>query len=311
MSGVELLIAAIIGVGLDFVLGDPVQMPHMVRWAGYFAQRCERTMVNAFGRNALSGVVFWLLMVGGFVATYWILALSFYRVSPWLKTLFDGLVLFQAIAYRDLVKHLLAVKDAFRRGLETARRAVSMIVGRDTDRMEKDDVCRAAIESGAENLSDAIIAPLFWFALLGPVGALGYRISNTLDAMVGHRNDRYEQFGNFSARVDDVLSFVPARLCCLLLLPPREWSGVPSLGPDAREHPSVNAGWPEAAMARRLGVVIGGRMYENGKLVQTAEMNAGARQPTPVDIERTTRFIGSAYAKALVAAMALLAIRAF
>ena len=143
--------------------------------------------------------------------------------------------------------------------LEEARRRVSYIVGRDTERMDESDVCRAAIESGSENLSDAVIAPLFWYVVAGPWGILIYRIANTLDTIVGHRNQRYERFGKFSARVDDVLNFVPARISELLVLGFRRIGEMPGLAPDARKHASLNAGWPEAAMARFLGVVIGGQ----------------------------------------------------
>lgn len=310
-GGVDVVVAGVIGVGLDFVFGDPVRMPHMVRLTGNVSQRLEAVLARALGREVWVGVLFWLLIVGGFVGAYYLLAAAFFRTSPWLKLLFDGLVLFQAIAYKDLVQHVAAVQRAFDKGLAAARAKVAMIVGRDTDRMERADVCRAAIESGSENLSDAVIAPLLWFALFGPVGALVYRISNTLDAMVGHRNARYERFGKCAARVDDVLNFIPARLCALLTLPPRDWGRIGELGPDAGKHPSVNSGWPEAAMAKRLGVVIGGRMYKDGKLVQTAEMNAGARQPTPGDIERATRVMLEVYVKALVLSGLWLALRAW
>jgi adenosylcobinamide-phosphate synthase len=288
-----------IGVALDFVFGDPRKMPHIVKWVGALAVLGETQLVRLLGRSVFAGMILWAVVVLVVTASYAVCAWGASLMGDWAKVLLDGLLLFQCIAYRDLVRHVVAVKSGLDRGLEEGRRRVSWIVGRDTEQMEEDDVCRAAIESGAENLNDAVVAPLFWFALFGPLGALIFRISNTLDAMVGHRTARFERLGKASARIDDLLNYLPARLCCLLLLKVSEARYWRRLRPDAKLHPSFNAGWPEAAMAQRLGVVIGGRMYEGGKLVQTAEMNKGARQPKRADILRATDLMGIAYAKCL------------
>ncbi|MBD5779677.1 cobalamin biosynthesis protein CobD [Pelagicoccus sp. NFK12] len=292
-------IALGIGVALDFVFGDPRKMPHIVKWVGALAVAGETQLVRLLGRSVFAGMILWAVVVLVMTAGYAVCAWGAGLIGDWAKVLLDGLLLFQCIAYRDLVKHVVAVKSGLDRGLEEGRRRVSWIVGRDTEQMEEDDVCRAAIESGAENLNDAVVAPLFWFALFGPLGALVFRVSNTLDAMVGHRTARFERLGKASARIDDLLNYLPARLCCLLLLKVSEVRCWRRLRPDAKLHPSFNAGWPEAAMAQRLGVVIGGRMYEGGKLVQTAEMNKGARQPKRADILRATDLMGIAYAKCL------------
>lgn len=292
-------IALSLGVALDFFLGDPRKMPHVVRFVGKLSVWAERGLVRGLGRTVFAGLVLWLGIVAVCVSAYLGIAWGLEHIGLWAKLLFDGLLVFQCIAYRDLVRHVLAVKRGLERGLPEGRERVSWIVGRDTEQMDADDVCRAAIESGAENLNDAVIAPLFWFALLGPLGALVFRVSNTLDAMVGHRSERFEKLGKVSARIDDALNFFPARLCSLLLLKFGEAYRWRRLKADAALHPSFNAGWPEAAMADRLGVVIGGKMYEGGQLVQTAEMNEGARQPSRSDIERATELMGLAYAKCL------------
>ncbi len=274
-------------------------MPHLVRLVGKLAVVGETFLVRLLGRSVFAGLALWLGIVAICLGGYGVVAWGLESLGHWFRIVFDGVLLFQCIAYRDLVRHVLAVKSGLERSLAEGRQRVSWIVGRDTDRMEEDDVCRAAIESGAENLNDAVIAPLFWFALFGPVGALVFRVSNTMDAMVGHRTPRFEKLGKVSARIDDALNFVPARLCCVLLLKLSDavkWRGLKA---DATLHPSFNAGWPEAAMAKRLGVVIGGRMYEGGELVQTAEMNKGARQPNRKDVARTTYFMGWAYLKCL------------
>ncbi len=284
-----------IGIALDFIFGDPRRMPHIVRVIGFVIGKGESIMVSLLGRSVLAGIFFWIGIVALFVVAYLILSHLLFITDPWLKVVFDALIIFQCIAFKDLVKHVRAVKQALSKSITKARQRISWIVGRDTDRMDKSDVCRAAIESGSENLNDAVIAPLFWLALFGPIGALVFRIANTLDAMVGHRNERYEKLGKASARIDDLLNFIPARLCCLLILGFRNSLHWRHLRTDAIKHPSLNAGWPEAAMAKRLNVVIGGKMYENGQLVQTAEMNAGAPQPTPNDIERSIQVMSYAY----------------
>ncbi|MDQ8187536.1 adenosylcobinamide-phosphate synthase CbiB [Pelagicoccus sp. SDUM812002] len=300
----DFAIALGIGVILDFVFGDPRGMPHLVRLVGALAVKGEQFLVRSLGRSIFAGAILWLGITAICTGGYLLLSWGAEMVGHWLKLLIDGLLLFQCIAYRDLVKHVVAVKLGLDRSLAEGRQRVSWIVGRDTERMEEEDVCRAAIESGAENLNDAVIAPLFWFALFGPMGALVFRVSNTMDAMVGHRTERFEKLGKVSARIDDVLNVIPARLCCMLVLKlgeARRWRRLKS---DATLHPSFNAGWPEAAMAKRLGVVIGGRMYEKGELVQTAEMNRGARQPIRKDVVRATRIMGIAYAKCLALVLA-------
>ncbi|MEM9157678.1 MAG: adenosylcobinamide-phosphate synthase CbiB [Verrucomicrobiota bacterium] len=293
------IIAAALGVTLDLVFGDPIRMPHIVRFIGWLTVKCEELIVSKLGRSIFSGLLLWLLLNVGLLTTYHLLASLLSAFSPWPKVLLDALLIFQCLAFKDLVKHVRLVRIALGQNIEKARKRVSYIVGRDTKQMDESDVCRAAIESGSENLNDAVIAPLFWLFILGPAGIFLFRISNTLDAMVGHRNERYELLGKVSARVDDVLNFIPARLCALFILPMKKLSLYTSLKPDAIKHPSPNAGWPEASMAHRLGVVIGGRMYENGELVQTAQMNEGRRQPNPMDIERSTKVMGIAYAKAI------------
>lgn len=296
---VDYAIALALGVALDFVFGDPRKMPHLVRFVGLLAVNGESISVKVFGRNVFAGLILWVGTVAVCLATYLCAAWALSQVGHWAKLLLDALLVFQCIAYRDLVKHVLAVKAGLEKSLDEGRTRVSWIVGRDTDRMEEADVCRAAIESGAENLNDAVIAPLFWIAIFGPLGGLVFRVSNTMDAMVGHRTERFEKIGKVSARIDDALNFVPARLCCLLLLKPKDAPSWRTLRGDAKKHPSVNAGWPEAAMAKRLGVVIGGKMYARGKLVQTAEMNEGAPQPNRNDVVGATRLMGIAYAKCL------------
>lgn len=301
--------AYIIGILLDVVFGDPVRMPHIVKAVGMMTKPFEILIGRLIGRTVLAGIVLWLVIIGIMFGAYFGILYVFqaYNLGEWPKIALDSIIIFQAIAFKDLVKHLTEIRDAFKLNVALARRSVGQIVGRDTQFMDRSDVCRAAIESGSENLNDAIVAPIFWMLLLGPIGALLFRISNTLDAIVGHRNERYEKMGKCSARIDDVLNYIPARLCTLMILGMRNLSTVWKLRLDAAKHPSANAGWPEAAMAKYLGVVLGGRMFENNQLVQTAQMNVGAKQPEPHDIDRCIQRIKETFAKTLIfAAVAII-----
>ena len=206
------------------------------------------------------------------------------------------------LAQRSLVDHVLAVAKGLRTGLEEGRAEVAMIVGRDTGQMDENAVGRAAIESAAENLSDGIIAPAFWFAIAGLPGLLIYKITNTADSMIGYRTPRYEAFGWAAARLDDVLNFIPARLTALLIAPMQ----ITKIGPDARLHRSPNAGWPEAAMALRLDIALSGPRTYEGQLTDFPWVNAATRKvAAPRDIEQTVAVLWSAWAAALALSLLL------
>lgn len=170
------------------------------------------------------------------------------------------------LAQRSLVDHVRAVGDALRLSLGQGRRAVSMIVGRDTAAMDEPAVARAAIESAAENLSDGVIAPAFWFLIGGLPGILIYKIANTADSMIGHRTSRHEEFGWAAARFDDLLNLIPARLTAALIALAHGWFDARPILRDAPLHRSPNAGWPEAAMAVVLNVALSGPRSYHGEM---------------------------------------------
>ena len=299
-------IACILGLALDLIFGDPRKMPHLVKLAGNLISQLERFWVKHLGRTIFSGTLLWLslmlVMLGGYLLLRGLLS----SIHPWLTLPMDAIVVFQSIAFTDLTKHVAAIADALSVSIEKARERVSWIVGRDTSRMDEDAVCRAAIESGSENYNDGAIAPLFWLLVFGPAGALFFRLCNTLDAMIGHRTARFEKIGKLSARMDDVLNFIPARLCSLITLGSWDIRAWWQLRADANKHPSWNAGWPEAAMAKRLNIVIGGEMYKDAKLLHTQTMNTGARQPNANDIRRSIVVMRQTYAYSLIAATLIL-----
>ncbi|MEL6998074.1 MAG: adenosylcobinamide-phosphate synthase CbiB [Pseudomonadota bacterium] len=193
------------------------------------------------------------------------------------------------IAHTSLVDHVKAVANGLRQSLADGRRAVSMIVGRDPESLDEAGVARAAIESAAENFSDGVVAPIFWFAVAGLPGIAAYKIVNTADSMIGHRNDRYLEFGWASARLDDLLNIIPARLTGFLFaVVSGNKATVPVMFRDAPGHRSPNAGWPESAMAALLGVALAGPRQYGDQIVDDPYMNAeGRRETTADDIDRT------------------------
>ena len=198
------------------------------------------------------------------------------------------------IAQRSLYQHVARVRSAFAEGgLAGARKAVAMIVGRDPEQLDEAGICRAAIESCAENFSDGVVAPVFWLALLGLPGLIAYKTINTADSMIGHRSERYESFGWAAARLDDLVNLVPARLSAVLLASAAPIAGgaistsLRVVRRDASKHRSPNAGWPESAMAGALGVALAGPRRYATHMVDDPFLNDEATsQVVPDDIGR-------------------------
>lgn len=211
------------------------------------------------------------------------------------------------LAQRSLADHVSDVARALRLSVAAGRVSVSRIVGRDTAQMDEPAIVRGAIESGAENLSDAVVAPVFWFLILGLPGLLAYKAINTADSMIGYRTPRHERFGWAAARLDDLLNLLPARLTALLLvLACGMWPNWHELRRDARLHRSPNAGWPEAAMARALSIALSGPRSYHGTLRDLPWVNAGGRRDaTPDDIDRAVSMLWRAWALFLVLALLL------
>ena len=213
------------------------------------------------------------------------------------------------LAQRSLVDHVSAVADGLRLSLGEGRQAVSRIVGRDMRAADPPAIARAAIESAAENLSDGVIAPAFWFLLAGLPGLLVYKVVNTADSMIGYLSPRYAAFGKAAARVDDVLNWAPARLTCLLIIFVEGfWHARVEIAANARTHRSPNAGWPEAAMAQALGIALAGPRRYEGVLQDLAWINPqGCKEIGPIEIDGALRILWKTWSAALLA-LALLAL---
>ncbi|MDD2899799.1 MAG: adenosylcobinamide-phosphate synthase CbiB [Desulfuromonadaceae bacterium] len=256
---------------LDALIGDPRWMPHPVVAIGRLIDLLDNGLRRSWLNERLAGVLLLLLVVFcTAVATYALLKTAS-TLLPVLGRIGAVLVSFTCLAAHSLHKESNRVASALIAGdIFTARRNLSYIVGRDTEQLEEPDIWRAVIETVAENTSDGIIAPLFWLAIGGPVAAMVYKAVSTLDSMVGYRNQRYIQVGWASARMDDLLNFIPARLSALLLILAAPVTGCSVTGAvritlrDRLNHPSPNSGHPEAAAAGALGVRLGGECSYNG-----------------------------------------------
>jgi adenosylcobinamide-phosphate synthase len=259
--------ALILGALLDLLFGDPRWLPHPVRGMGLLISGIER-FLRKLPYEKVSGcvLVFAVLLIivtvvtatlhwGGFlVAVYWI---------------------FSCLAVRNLDQESNKVIAALRRGdLHGARTVVGYLVGRDTKDLSEHDVTRAVFETVAENMSDAVVAPLFYLAILGVPGMVAYKAVNTMDSMVGYKTERYLRFGWAAARLDDIVNYIPARItACLIVVSAAvvklRWrAAIKTVFRDAHLQPSPNAGYPEAALAGALGVRLGGLNYYFGRAVQ-------------------------------------------
>jgi len=293
------LFVVVMALAIDAAVGDPDWLwrraPHPVVLIGRFIGLLDRTLNRdtwSDSRRRLAGAAAVLLLVA-LSASAGLLAEGLLQQSL-IGNAVLGLIASTLIAQRSLYQHVARVRTAFAdSGLAGGRRAVSMIVGRDPDRLDEAGVCRAAIESCAENFSDGVVAPVFWLALLGLPGLIVYKAINTADSMIGHLNTRYASFGWAAARLDDLVNLIPARLSGLLVavVAPVAHGAIATalrvMWRDAGNHRSPNAGWPESAMAGALGLALAGPRRYGERIVADSFLNAGARkEAAPKDISR-------------------------
>ena len=253
------IISLLIGWLLDLMFGDPEHLPHPVVAFGKAISWCEQKF-NKGNYRKLNGA---LVAIGLVAATFAITALILrgmaYYLPTWCSVVVKAVLVFYCLAGTTLIKEVRAVFVATESSLEEGRKQVGRIVGRDTQNLSKEEIHAAALETLAENLSDGVIAPLFWYLLLGVPGMLAYKMVNTLDSMIGYRNKRYRFFGRFAARLDDLANYIPARLTAFLMamsaLRPDLLKFIRKYGPC---HASPNSGYPEAALAGILNCRFGG-----------------------------------------------------
>ena len=297
MSNPTILLLALL---IDAAVGDPEWLyraiPHPAVLAGRLVDWLDQGLNNLADTPAWQrfwGIVAMVFLVGGGLTVGWLIeALLSYLPLGWVV---DAVLISTLIAQNGLYRHVGAVATGLdQAGLAGGRDAVQHVVGRDPDTLDEPGVARAALESLAENFSDAVTAPLFWALLLGLPGILAYKVVNTADSMIGHRTPRYEHFGWAAARLDDLLNLVPARLAgaalcgaAFLLSRAQGRAAWQAMLRDARKHHSPNAGWPEAAMAGGLDLALAGPRVYDGELVEDAWMGVGGRtDASAADIRR-------------------------
>lgn len=285
---------------LDLLVGDPAFIPHPICWMGNLIAKAE----EPFRRLRLPTVVTGGLFAVSMVAVVWAVATAVMALASFLHAdlarVVEILMIWFALSTRSLKKAALDVSDALRMGgLEAGRAKVGMIVGRDTSELDERGVLKAAVETVAENLVDGVISPLFFAAIGGAPFAMAYKMVNTLDSMVGYRNEKYLHFGKVSARVDDVANFIPARLSvfCVAMasygLTRRGKEILTSAWRDGRNHLSPNAGFPEASFAAALEVTMGGPSVYFGKVVDKAYICKEHKDNpyTPSTVEKACRLM--------------------
>lgn len=306
LTGIALIVLAI---GIDFIVGDPRSIPHPVVLIGRFISAFERQWNRGTThQRRVRGFLLTIIVVGGVWGISWLLLLLLTQLHPGLALIAELWLLSTTLAIRGLGDAARAVVAPLTKGdLPTARQALGMIVGRDTQHLDEAEITRGTVETVAENTVDGITAPLFFALIGGAPLALAYKAVNTLDSMVGYKNQRFADFGFASAKLDDIANWIPARLTALclwlagLLLSASDvlnlrWRGaLHGTCQDAPRHPSPNAGWPEAMVARLLGVQLGGTNYYQGVVSHRATLGEPLEILEVMHISATLRLMHGAW----------------
>ena len=286
-SALILILPLLLGWLLDFVFGDPARLPHPIVWFGKVISWGEHRLNKGSHRMAKGAVMTVVLILMVFFVV-WGLKRLVPNMVLWL--ILDTVIIFYCLAGTTLIREVREVFLALDRSLDEGRKQVARIVGRDTSQLSAQEVRTAALETLAENLSDGVIAPLFWFALLGTPGMLAYKMVNTLDSMIGYRTERYKDFGCWAARIDDVANYIPARLTALLMVVASgKLSLLKFVWKNGRKHASPNSGYPEAALAGALNCRFGGPHYYFGELFDKPYIGENERELTTRDMRTAVR----------------------
>lgn len=282
-----------IGWVLDLIFGDPAKLPHPIVWFGKAIAFFEHRLNKGNHRKLKGALVAISLIVSVFIVTY--LIRHYLNLLPSITGrgwgwVFDSIVIFFCLAGTTLIREVRQVFLAVDRSLEEGRKQVARIVGRDTTELSAQEVRTAALETLAENLSDGVIAPLFWLAILGLPGMMAYKMINTLDSMIGYKTERYKDFGCWAAHIDDIANYIPARLTALLMaiVSPRKGL-LRFIWRNGRRHASPNSGYPEAALAGILNCRFGGPHYYFGQLFDKPYIGENERELTTVDMKHAVR----------------------
>ncbi|WP_025270763.1 cobalamin biosynthesis protein [Hippea sp. KM1] len=293
-------IAFFVGVVLDFVFAEPPSALHPVVWIGKLISSFEDYFYRM--ENGLLGGTLFVLSVLGLVVILALGIMYVFVAGSFFGRLIYGVVasylVFSSISIRSLAQHAQRVLEALEEGdLDRARKFLSFMVSRDTDDMEKEKIITSTVESVSENFVDGVLSPMVYYSAFGIVGVAVFKTVSTFDSMIGYRNERYELFGRFAARFDDVLNFIPARLSIVfiglscLILGFNFFETMRVFGKYRRAHPSPNSAHPMSAFAGALGLKLGGKTRYNGILINKPCMGDSSRKPETVDIERSIHLL--------------------
>ena len=283
------ILPLLVGWFLDLIFGDPSKLPHPIVWFGKAIAFFEHRLNKGSHRKLKGALVATGLIGFVFVVTSFLIS-SFSFLIPHFSVLISALLIFFCLAGTTLIREVREVFLAVDRSLEEGRQQVARIVGRDTSGLSAQEVRTAALETLAENLSDGVIAPLFWFAILGVPGMLTYKMINTLDSMIGYKTERYRDFGCWAAHIDDVANYIPARLTALLMAIASPQKGLLRfIWRNGRRHASPNSGYPEAALVGILNCRFGGPHYYFGQLFPKPYIGENERELTTADMKYAVR----------------------
>ncbi|MBO6191141.1 MAG: cobalamin biosynthesis protein CobD [Prevotella sp.] len=306
MDWLFVILPLLLGWFLDLLIGDPAWLPHPVVGYGKMISFGEHRLNKGTHRKLKGALMAIVLISMVFAVAYFGLSI----LPPFGRVGVDLILIFYCLAGTTLIREVRQVFLALDRSLDEGRKQVARIVGRDTSELSAQEVRTAALETLAENLSDGVIAPLFWFAILGIPGMLAYKMVNTLDSMIGYRTDRYRDFGCWAAHIDDIANYIPARLTALLMIVA---AGKPRLTGfvwrNGRNHASPNSGYPEAALAGILNCRFGGPHYYFGQLFDKPFIGTNDRPLTTDDMRTAVQINRTAEVLMVLAVcMCLLAI---
>ena len=281
----DVALPLLVGVLMDCVLGDPMGLPHPVVGYGRLISFFEHRWNHGQNRK-LKGMLMTVLLVAGVAAVVWGVLMMARNLSVWLEVVLSAVLVFYCLAGKTLIDEVQAVFRETDISLERGRKQVARIVGRDTSELTAQEVRIAALETLAENLSDGVVAPLFWYMVAGVPGMMAYKMVNTLDSMVGYKNERYRDFGCFAARLDDVANYIPARLTALLMVfVSGRWSLLAFVKRYGRQHASPNSGYPESALAGILDCRFGGPHVYFGQVVDKPWIGENCRAVNTADMQ--------------------------
>ena len=283
------LLPLLMGVLADALLGDPAWLPHIVVKFGWLISTAERWF-NEGAHRRLKGALTAIFLIGCTYILFWWFIPFCYGLNRWLGVFVSAIFIFYFLAGKTLIKEVRMVFKAVDESVEKGRKQLSRIVGRDTANLDAQEIRTAALETLAENLSDGVIAPLFWYMLLGVPGMAAYKMINTLDSMIGYKTERYRDFGCWAAHIDDIANWIPARLTSLLMVLS---AGRPGLlrfvHKYGRQHASPNSGYPESALAGILDCRFGGTHTYFGQEFYKPYIGENPRELTTKDARRAIR----------------------